>query len=64
MKEFESVFLGLILAGVVLMIIGFGLMMAPARSIEGQRTAALVEKEKRALASIPTIRGSGTVLDR
>jgi hypothetical protein len=33
MKEYENAFLGLILAGVLLMIIGLGLMMTPARSM-------------------------------
>jgi hypothetical protein len=61
MKEYETAFLGLILAGVVLMIVGFGLMMTPARSIEGPRT---VLAWKPAADAAPAIRGSGTILYR
>jgi hypothetical protein len=61
MKEYETAFLGLILAGIVLMIVGFGLMMTPARSIDGPRT---VLAGTTAAGAAPAIRGSGTMLYR
>jgi hypothetical protein len=43
MRQYESAFLGLILAGVVMMIIGLGLMMSSVRTSD--RHAALVERQ-------------------
>ena len=47
MKHCESAFLGLILAGVLMMIIGLGLMMSPASSPDDVRVTFA---EKRAIA--------------
>jgi hypothetical protein len=44
MRQYESAFLGLILAGVVMMIIGLGLMMSSVRTSD--RHAALVERQR------------------
>lgn len=46
MKHYENVFLGLILAGVLMMIIGLGLTMTPASSPDGVRVTFA---EKRAI---------------
>ena len=43
MKQFESAFLGLILAGVLMMVIGLGLLMSSGRSSDGAR-AVLAER--------------------
>jgi hypothetical protein len=60
MKEYENAFLGLILAGVLLMIIGLGLMMTPARSMDSVR-ATFAEKQAVARAPAYTaVRASGT----
>ena len=45
MKDYENAFLGLILAGVLMMIIGLGLMLAPARSQAGGGTAHVAKYE-------------------
>jgi hypothetical protein len=37
MKKFEDAFLGLIFAGVLLMVVGLGLMLAAARPLDGAR---------------------------
>ena len=37
MKQYESAFLGLILAGVLMMIIGLGLMLSSVHSADGPR---------------------------
>ena len=44
MKQFESAFLGLILAGVLMMIVGIGLLMTTARSPDGAR-AVFAERQ-------------------
>lgn len=40
MKQYESAFLGLILAGVVMMIVGVGLMISSARSSDNNTALA------------------------
>lgn len=47
MKYYESAFLGLILAGVLMMIVGLGLMMPPASSPDSAR---VTYAERRAIA--------------
>jgi hypothetical protein len=51
MKQYESAFLGLILAGVVMMIIGLGLIMTSARSPDGPHW---VFAERQAIERPPT----------
>jgi hypothetical protein len=50
MKHYESAFLGLILAGVLTMIAGLGLMMSPAGSPDSAR---VTYAERRAIAQAP-----------